>query len=167
MRADPYHPDWQRYNGTEPRAVGADVTTPNFNNINTVIDGDDVSLSLPAGRQSHVLEGQLSGTRATGGHSTNSGSVQIVGEVQVASNGVRQAPVTINDVPKSNNRGVSTLFPEEWSDTRILNEFSEGLSNGASTHPAGGFVTTTPSGVNIRFHRNSSGEITTFFPMFE
>lgn len=25
MKADPYHPDWQRYVGNEPRAVGADV----------------------------------------------------------------------------------------------------------------------------------------------
>lgn len=28
MKADPYHPDWQRYSGTEPRGVGADVVNP-------------------------------------------------------------------------------------------------------------------------------------------
>ncbi|MEB0109677.1 hypothetical protein [Pseudomonas sp. MH9.3] len=27
MNADPYHPDWQRYLGNEPRAVGADVVS--------------------------------------------------------------------------------------------------------------------------------------------
>ena len=27
MKADPYHPDWQRYAGNEPRAVGADVVS--------------------------------------------------------------------------------------------------------------------------------------------
>ncbi|UOB24268.1 hemagglutinin repeat-containing protein [Pseudomonas orientalis] len=27
MKADPYHPDWQRYVGNEPRAVGADVVS--------------------------------------------------------------------------------------------------------------------------------------------
>lgn len=27
MKASPYHPDWQRYVGSEPRAVGADVVS--------------------------------------------------------------------------------------------------------------------------------------------
>ena len=27
MKANPYHPDWQRYAGSEPRAVGADVVS--------------------------------------------------------------------------------------------------------------------------------------------
>jgi len=27
MKADPYHSDWQRYAGNEPRAVGADVVS--------------------------------------------------------------------------------------------------------------------------------------------
>lgn len=31
MRADPYHPDWQRYDGNAPRSVGADVSDLSFN----------------------------------------------------------------------------------------------------------------------------------------
>ncbi|WP_287815916.1 hypothetical protein, partial [Pseudomonas sp.] len=36
MNADPYHPDWQRYVGGEPRAVGADVVSGGAKGIQKV-----------------------------------------------------------------------------------------------------------------------------------
>ncbi|MFD3242594.1 hypothetical protein ACE2AK_26130 [Rahnella perminowiae] len=42
MKADPYHPDWQRYVGNEPRAVGADVVSGEAKYTTRFIDGIEV-----------------------------------------------------------------------------------------------------------------------------
>lgn len=42
MKADPYHPDWQRYVGNEPRAVGADVVSGDAKCTTRFIDGIEV-----------------------------------------------------------------------------------------------------------------------------
>lgn len=118
-------------------------------------------------KKEHVLYGERSSdTRATGGHSTNSGSVQVAGQLRVSSNGVREALVDIDGVRKSNNGGVSTLFLADCSDDDIMREFSEGIKSGARRHEDG-YVVRTPSGVNIQFYTRSDGKIKTFFPIFE
>ncbi len=135
----------------------------------TKVNGVDIDVNLSMEKRSHVLYGEVnaSGTKATGGHSTYSGEVVTVGDVEVASNGVRRARVTIDGYEKTNNGGKSTLFPEDWSDVDIMREFSDGLKSGA-VPSNGGYKVTTPGGVDIQFYiKNGTDEISTFYPVFE
>lgn len=118
----------------------------------------------------HVLQGEHGTNTVKGGHSTNNENVEIT-DIRADDNGVREAHVSVDGKPKTNgygpNRDIGTLFPEEWSDQRIVDEFSEGLRSGAFPHPAGGDFVTSPSGVKIKFYKTGMGVITTFFPLID
>lgn len=76
--------------------------------------------------------------------------------------------VEINGTLKSNNNGFSTLFPSDWSDLRVMEEFSAGLASGSKRVGVSEFETVTPSGIKIFFVANeSSGRIITFRPVLE
>ncbi|KZL15776.1 polymorphic toxin-type HINT domain-containing protein [Pseudovibrio sp. Ad37] len=137
------------------------------NGSTTLPNGRQVDIRIDDSRVDHVLKGDVGPNGPTGGHSTNSGSVQTVGQVEVGHGGVRRAQVEIHGQPKSNNGGVTTLFPDGWSDQRIVTEFSQGLRTGAtSTGPGGNPRVVTPSGVTVEYVR-SGDRIVTFYPIFE
>ncbi|EFO29948.1 hypothetical protein TRICHSKD4_5789 [Roseibium sp. TrichSKD4] len=133
-----------------------------------LLSGKTLDIEVSEARINHVLHGDVRASGPTGGHSTNSGSVKTIGNVEVGHGGVRRAQVAIHGQAKSNNGGVSTLFPASWSDQRILREFSQGLRTGVtSSNPITGVPrVVSPSGVTIEFIRRG-GEIKTFYPVFE
>jgi filamentous hemagglutinin len=92
-----------------------------------------------------------------GGHSTASGDVQVVpGTASTPNaNGVYQARVQVADpnnpgqfLPKTNNGGISTMFPDSWTANRIKVEVDFAFRN--KTISGNTWTGTTPSGVQVR-----------------
>lgn len=164
---DPGHANWDLVEPEQKdllidHSVGASEWGLVPNKV-TLADGSEIDLHLDYTNRDHVLYGD---ENAKGGHSTNSGDVVIVGEVEVDFNGVRRASVEIDGTLKSNSvNGVSSLFPESWTDSDIMSEFSQGLANGV-TLTTKGYTVKTPSGVTVRFFKYASGKITTFYPLY-
>ena len=131
-------------------------------------DGTEIDVEIDQHTLGHVLNGEVGVKGATGGHSTNSGSVKIIGDIETGYAGVRQAKVTINGNVKSINDGISTLFPESWSDKEIIGEFAKGLRTGiTSRNPKSGLPrVVTPRGVTIEFAMKGN-QIKTFYPVFQ
>ncbi|WP_338064619.1 DUF637 domain-containing protein [Pseudomonas gingeri] len=59
MKADPYHPDWQKYTGSEPRGVGADVVKGIDDIVDKIISAERVGSGLKDD-PSHIASSYLS-----------------------------------------------------------------------------------------------------------
>ena len=81
-------------------------------------------------------------------------------------NGTYEAPVQIWDAAKGqwvDKRRESTFFPSSWSQARIEYEVTEAYKTNLPP-PEGGWLGTTPSGIEIQFYWDSKNRRTTFHP---
>jgi hypothetical protein len=125
---------------------------------------------FPESAQRHIIEGEVRGPKnVQGAHYPNSTNIRIdrnTVTTDPGGSGVFQANVSVrgpdgNFLPKSNNGGRSTFFPENWSAQRVLNE----INSVASQVPAGASRTIrTPSGVRIVVVKKADGTIRTAYP---
>nr|WP_323744605.1 DUF637 domain-containing protein [Pseudomonas sp. UFMG81] len=156
MKANPYHPDWQRYTGNEPRAVGADVVSGGVKEPARLIDGvkvvgakapgkDYVDILSPEAKQ-HILYGDKPGS---GGHMW----------------------------PGQQGK---TVFPESWSGEKIVHAvgdittspntkwYAQTGTGGAYTakgDPAKWVAYETRDGVRMRVvYQPATGKVVTAFP---
>ncbi|MCL1624366.1 EndoU domain-containing protein [Moraxella sp. Tifton1] len=100
-----------------------------------------------------------SGGRVVGGHSIAGGNVVVNSVVRKYPNGVYEAKISIKDpnnpstyLPKSNNNGISTMFPDSWTDDRVKVEVDYAYQNKVIiTNPRGQqmWEGVTPSGVKV------------------
>ncbi len=83
-------------------------------------------------------------------------------------NGVFQAQVELYGMPKSNNGGVTTLFPEHWSHERKIYEVNSAYMNKKYIPEDDIYEGISDSGVTIRMYINEeSGKIKSPFPVYE
>ena len=127
-------------------------------NLN-ILAGQNVKYVTAPVDWGHVLNGEVKPNGwTTGGHSLVTGNVRMVAGTSTIPNalGVYKAKVEIQDPAnpgvwrlKSNNQGVSTLFPSWWTADRIKVEVEGAYQHLTSTSSNGQWKGTTPSGVKV------------------
>jgi hypothetical protein len=126
-------------------------------------------VTAPFDFDGHILSAEVkpNGT-VVGGHSTASGNVQVIPGTAGTPNaqGVYSARIEVADpnnpgqfLPKTNNGGVSTLFPDSWTADRIKVEVDAAFQN--RTVVGNKWTGTTPSGVKVEGYLNPK---TTVYP---
>jgi hypothetical protein len=128
-------------------------------------------VSAPIDFNGHTLGGEVKANgNVVGGHSTASGDVRIIQGTESAPNaqGVYQARIEVPDpanpgqwLSKSNNGGVSTMFPNSWTADRIKVEVDAAYQNRVIT--GNKWTGVTPSGVKVEGYLAPN---TTVYPIY-
>lgn len=116
-------------------------------------------MTTPIDVDGHVLGGEIKPNGdVVGGHSIASGKVRVVTGTCSTPNaqGVYKAEVEVEDaahpgqwVRKTNNGGISTMFPDSWTAAQVKAEIDHAYQH--KTISGNGMWTgTTPSGVRVR-----------------
>ena len=129
------------------------------------------NVTAPIDFDGHILAAEIKANgNVVGGHSIASGHVQVIPGTASAPNaqGVYSARVQVADpanpglfLPKTNNGGVSTLFPDSWTANRIKVEVDAAYQNRSII--GNKWSGTTPSGVRVEGFVNPK---TTVYPKF-
>jgi len=119
----------------------------------------------------HILSAELKANGSVvGGHSIATGNVQVIPGTASIPNaqGVYQARIAVPDptnpnqfLPKTNNGGVSTMFPDSWSANRVKVEVDAAYQS--RTVNGNMWTGTTSSGVVVRGYMNPK---TTAYPIY-
>ena len=114
-------------------------------------------ITAPINFDGHILAGELKPNGSVvGGHSTASGNVRAMPGTasQPNAQGVYKSKIEVRDpmnpgqwVTKTNNNGVSTMFPDSWSADRIKVEVDFAYQNRIVS--GNRWTGTTPSGVSV------------------
>ena len=125
--------------------------------LNTRATRDVRNVTAPIDFDGHILSGEVKANGSVvGGHSTASGNVRVIPGSQSAPNphGVYSAQIEVPDpanpgqfLPKTNNGGVSTMFPDSWSADRVRVEVDAAFQNKVVSGNKWRGV--TPSGVTV------------------
>ncbi|MFC0935559.1 EndoU domain-containing protein [Pasteurella multocida] len=138
------------------------------------------SISLPIKAKvwiKHILGGEKTGNFFSGGHTTL-GNVIVDKVIKEYPNGVYEARVLIPNpkaktdptapkfLEKKGNEGVSTMFPRTWTEDRLKVELEYAFKNGGRVEKADNkWKGTTKSGVEVIWHFDKSGNISTVYPV--
>ncbi|MEG7240392.1 EndoU domain-containing protein [Pseudomonas aeruginosa] len=105
----------------------------------------------------HIIRAEVKPNgNVVGGHSTVTGDVRVIPGTESVPNaqGVYSAKIEVADpanpgsyLPKTNNGGVSTMFPKSWTADRIKVEVDAAFQNRTVT--GNKWNGTTPSGVRV------------------
>ncbi|MCL9850863.1 hemagglutinin repeat-containing protein (plasmid) [Ralstonia solanacearum P673] len=141
------------YNGS-PRS--ADFVGPLDQNTQAARSVKNVT--APIDFDGHILSGEVKANGdVVGGHSTASGNVRVIPGTESVPNaqGVYKAEIEVPDpansgqwLQKTNNNGVSTMFPSSWSADRIKVEVDSAYQNRVVT--GNRWTGVTPSGVKVQ-----------------
>ena len=120
--------------------------TRNVGNVTAPIDFDE-----------HILSGEVKKNGSVvGGHSIATGNVRVIAGTESAPNaqGVYTAKIEVPDpanpgqfIPKTNNGGMSTMFPDSWTANRVKVEVDAAYQN--KTVNGNKWTGVTPSGVTV------------------
>ncbi|MBX8512777.1 DUF637 domain-containing protein, partial [Pseudomonas cichorii] len=115
------------------------------------------NVRAPIDFDGHILSAEVKPNgNVVGGHSTATGNVQVIPGTASVPNaqGVYSARIQVADpanpgqfLPKTNNGGISTLFPDSWTADRIKVEVDGAFQN--RTVVGNKWTGTTPSGVQV------------------
>jgi filamentous hemagglutinin len=140
--------------GNGPTGAGS---APNPVDLNSQATQNVGRITAPIDFDGHVLRAEIkSNGNVVGGHSTASGEVQVIPGTASPPNaqGVYTAKIQVVDpsnpgqlLPKTNNGGVSTMFPDSWSADRIKVEVDAAYNN--KTVVGNKWSGITPSGVVV------------------
>ena len=133
---------------------------------------DATKADIPNKTMKHIVDGEMRGKAAKGGHSTTTGRVRVDKIVKEHPNGTYEAKVSIYDpktgkfVPKLDNRGVSSMFPDHWSKDRIKVESDGAFRNRTPLEgkEKNGWKGNSPSGVEIEGFIAPNKKPTTAYP---
>ncbi len=135
----------------------------------TVLASQAAKVTAPIDFDGHIIRAEVKANgKVVGGHSTVTGEVRTIAGTESAPNaqGVYEAKIEVSDpskpgnfLPKSNNGGVSTMFPKLWSANRIKVEVDVAFKN--KTVVGNKWFGTTPSGVRVEGYLSPK---TTVFP---
>jgi len=124
-------------------------------NVRAVEDANNVT--APIDFDGHILSGEVKPNGSVvGGHSTSSGNVRVISGTQSTPNtlGVYIAKIEGPDpenanqyLPKTNNGGMSTMFPDSWTADRVKVEVDAAYQNRAVK--GNKWTGVTPSGVTV------------------
>lgn len=114
-------------------------------------------ITAPIDFDGHILSAEVKANGSVvGGHSTATGDVQVIPGTASVPNpqGVYTAEIQVADpanpgkfLPKTNNGGISTLFPDSWTADRVKVEVDAAFQN--KTVVGNKWSGTTPSGVKV------------------
>ncbi|MEG0292629.1 MAG: EndoU domain-containing protein, partial [Anaerovoracaceae bacterium] len=131
------------------------------------------NVTAPIDFNGHVLKAEIkSNGTVVGGHSIANGNVRVDSIVRAPDkSGVYEARVSVADpnnagryISKSNNNGVSTMFPNSWSGDRVKVEVDTAYKNRISVpNKPNMWEGTTPSGVKVRGYLQPK---TTVYPVW-
>lgn len=117
-------------------------------------------VTAPIDFDGHILNAEIKRNGSVvGGHSTAIGNIKVLEVIgKPDKNGVYDAKVAIANpirsgeyLPKTNNNGVSTMFPDSWTADRIKVEVDAAYKNRtAFPRNSNMWEGTTPSGVKVR-----------------
>ncbi|MBI5256101.1 MAG: EndoU domain-containing protein [Burkholderiales bacterium] len=137
--------------------------------LNSKASQDVGKVTAPIDFDGHILNAEVKANgQVVGGHSTASGKVRVIPGSQSPPNaqGVYSARIEVADpnnpsafIPKTNNGGVSTMFPDSWSADRVKVEVDAAYQN--KTVSGNKWSGTTPSGVKVEGYLNPK---TTVYP---
>ncbi|PYD87162.1 hypothetical protein DNF23_39990 [Pseudomonas syringae pv. pisi] len=126
-------------------------------------------VNAPIDFDGHILSAEVKPNgNVVGGHSTVTGDVQVIPGTASIPNaqGVYSARIQVADpanpgqfLPKTNNGGISTLFPDSWTADRIKVEVDGAFQN--RTVVGNKWTGTTPSGVQVEGYMSPK---TTVYP---
>ncbi|MCT8964149.1 EndoU domain-containing protein [Pseudomonas veronii] len=126
-------------------------------------------VNAPIDFDGHILSAEVKPNgNVVGGHSTVMGDVQVIPGTASIPNaqGVYSARIQVADpanpgqfLPKTNNGGISTLFPDSWTADRIKVEVDGAFQN--RTVVGNKWTGTTPSGVQVEGYMSPK---TTVYP---
>lgn len=134
-----------------PRQLGQSV------DLNAEASKKVGKVTAPIDFDGHILSAEVKPNgQVVGGHSTATGQVRVIPGSQSSpnANGVYTARIEVEDpsapgtfVPKTNNGGVSTMFPDSWSADRVKVEVDSAYQN--RTVVGNKWTGVTPSGVRV------------------
>ncbi|EOR07411.1 hypothetical protein F896_01784 [Acinetobacter genomosp. 15BJ] len=134
-------------------------------------------VTAPIDFDGHILNAEIKKNgNVVGGHSTASGNIKILQPIgKPDKNGVYEAKIAVADpnkngqyLPKTNNQGRSTMFPESWTTDRLKVEV-DGAYKSRIQHPdpqkaaKGMWYGRTPSGVAVEGYTQPN---TTVYPLY-
>ncbi|WP_432460637.1 MULTISPECIES: EndoU domain-containing protein [unclassified Agarivorans] len=107
--------------------------------LNAIATRDVGNVTAPIDFDGHILSGEVKPNgNVVGGYSTATGNVRVIPgtESQPNAQGVYTAQIEVPDpsspgdfLPKTNNGGISTMFPDSWSADRIKVEVDAAYQN--------------------------------------
>ncbi|MET1256927.1 EndoU domain-containing protein, partial [Aliikangiella maris] len=125
--------------------------------LNTLASKNVHKVTAPIDFDGHILSGEIKPNgNVVGGHSIASGNVRVIPGTESSPNafGVYKAKIEVPDpsnpgqfLPKSNNGGYSTMFPDSWTADRIKVEVDTAFHS--RTVNGGKWTGVTPSGVTV------------------
>lgn len=125
--------------------------------LNTQASQSVSKITAPIDFEGHIFSAEIkSNGNVVGGHSLVTGDVQIIPGTASLPNaqGVYSAKIQVADpanpgqfLPKTNNGGISTMFPSSWTSDRIKVEVDAAFQN--KTVTGNKWAATTPSGVKV------------------
>ena len=133
---------------------------------------DAAKADIPNKTMKHIVDGEMRGKAARGGHSTTTGRVRVDKVVKENPNGTYEAKISIYDpktkryVPKTGNDSVSTMFPDHWSKDRIKVESDGAFRNRTPLEgkEINGWEGTSPSGIKIEGFIGPNNKPTNAYP---
>lgn len=136
-----------------------------------VVPTNAVKVTAPIDFDGHILNAEIKASgKVVGGHSTATGQVKVIEGTASApnANGVYRAKIEVADpnnpgqfLPKTNNGGWSTMFPDSWSADRVKIEVDAAFKK--RTVNVNKWSGTTPSGVRVEGYLQPK---TTVYPIY-
>lgn len=143
-------------NGLQPKA-GGNLSGLVEAEKNITLRQQASKITAPIDFDGHIIRAEVkSNGNVVGGHSTVTGDVRVIPGTESMPNaqGVYSARIEVADpanpgryLPKTNNGGVSTMFPKSWTADRIKVEVDAAFQNRAVA--GNKWTGTTPSGVRV------------------
>ena len=123
----------------------------------------------------HIFEGEINiRGKAVGYHyegiENSAGGVVEGTRTTPRVNGVYEGQVSVNDIPKTANGGMSTFFPEDMTPQQVVDCINEAYSNKTLVSPAPApgmnstYQGTTTRGIEVTIYINDAGKIVSAFP---
>ncbi|UCZ82311.1 DUF637 domain-containing protein [Pseudomonas sp. L5B5] len=147
---------YETSNGLKPKA-GGNLAGLVEAEKNIDLKAQASKITAPIDFDGHIIRAEIKANGSVvGGHSTVTGDVRVIPGTESVPNaqGVYSARIEVVDprnsgayLPKTNNGGVSTMFPKSWSSDKIKVEVDAAFQN--KTVVGNKWTGTTPSGVKV------------------
>jgi|SRR5690625_157266 len=123
-----------------------------------------------SGALEHILEGEINHQgQAVGYHydrlPTKKGEIISGSQTEPNDHGVYEAKVSVNDIEKTANAGLSTFFPDEWDTQDVVDAINEAYDT--KTFISGNtYEGLTDEGIIIRMYLDDKEKIISAFPIY-
>ncbi|SDX29374.1 Bacillus transposase protein [Listeria ivanovii subsp. londoniensis] len=163
-----------RYKGRKLKI--SDVELRNFKEINSMkkvvakLNSLKNIEKFKNGSLEHIFAGEVNRKgKAVGFHSEtipdSPGKVIQETKSKPNKNGVYEAKIEVNGIPKKSNKGKSSFFPENWTAQKIVDEINHAFSN--KSHIDGNiYLGEASNGIKIQMYLDKQDKIISAFPIY-